>query len=429
MLVAQANDLGNNMDIKNKRVLMLSWEYPPRIIGGLARVVSSLSKELANSGWDVHVVTADHPDTPEHQLDGQVKVHRVKTQTDTSPDFLNWVNRLNIGLLQYAIQLQLQNPFSIIHAHDWMVTDAAWTMKTGFNIPLVSTMHATEAGRMHGVHTDLQRYIHQVEWRLTYESWQVIVNSQHMQGELEYLFGLPTNKIAVIPNGTEPGDFELDFDRQHLRNMFANPSERIILYVGRLVTEKGVQILLDAAPKVIAAYGETKFLIVGTGYHMDQLRKQAHDLGIENQVNFLGYVTDFELRKLYNIADVVCIPSLYEPFGIVALEAMAAKVPVVTSDAGGLSEFVEHTVTGLTTYAGDSGSLAWGLLEVMRNPQLAKRVSQQAYERVMQIYNWKVIAKQTGAVYDRVINQAQRWQTEKLMRKENPAAIGIGSKS
>ncbi len=360
----------NKTENKNKRVLVLSWEYPPRVIGGLARVVSSLSRELASCGWDVNVITADHPDTPEYELDEQVKIYRVKNQTDATPDFLSWVHRLNIGMLQYAVRLQREQPFSVIHAHDWMVTDAAWTIKTGFAVPLVSTMHATEAGRMHGIRTDLQRYIHQMEWRLTYESWQVIVNSLHMQAELQYHFNLPENKMVVIPNGTDPQSFNLNFDRQHLRNTLANPNERIVLYVGRLVTEKGVQILLDAAPKVIAAYGETKFLIVGTGYHMEQLKQQASVLGIEHQVTFLGYVSDDELRRLYNIADVVCIPSLYEPFGIVALEAMAAKVPVVTSDAGGLAEFVEHMVTGVTTYTGDSGSLAWGLLEILRSPEL-----------------------------------------------------------
>ena len=401
--------------VANKRVLMLSWEYPPRIIGGLARVVSSLSRELANTGWDVHVVTADHPGTLEHELDGPVKVHRVKNQTDTTPDFLSWTSRLNIGLLQYAIQLQNESPFSIIHAHDWMVTDAAWTMKTGFNIPLVSTVHATEAGRMHGIHNDMQRFIHQVEWRLTYESWQVIVNSQHMLGELKNLFALPTNKAVVIPNGTDIENFSINFDRQHLRNSLAAPSQKIVLYVGRLVREKGVQILLDAAPKVLNACPDTKFIIVGTGYYMDDLKQQAHNLGIEHQINFLGYVDDDQLRQLYNIADTVCIPSLYEPFGIVALEAMAAKVPVVTSDTGGLKDFVENMANGVTTYTGDSSSLAWGLLEVLRNPDFAKKIVKEAYERVLNIYNWKVIAKQTGEIYTRVIEEASNNKTNKTL--------------
>ncbi len=391
----------------SKKVLMLSWEYPPRVIGGLARVVASLSKQLSIAGWDIHVITADHPDTSEFELDGLVKVHRVKNQTDTTPDFLSWVSRLNIGLLQYAIQLHNESPFSIIHAHDWMVCDSAWTMKVGFNIPLITTMHATEAGRMRGIHNDLQRFIHQVEWRLTYESWQVIVNSYHMRNEMHNLFSLPANKTVVIPNGTDPDNFSINFDRQHLRNTVAAPNERIVLYVGRLVREKGVQVLLDAAPKILAACPQTKFLIVGTGYYMDDLKRQANYLGLDGHVNFLGYVDDEELRRLYNIADVVCIPSLYEPFGIVALEAMAAKVPVVTSDTGGLRDFVEHMVTGITTYTGDSGSLTWGLLEALRNTELSTAISREAYKRVLETYNWKVIAKHTSEIYSSVIEESK----------------------
>ena len=177
--------------------------------------------------------------------------------------------------------------------------------------------------------------------------------------------------------------------------------------MGRLVREKGVQILLDAAPKVINACPDTKFIIVGTGYYMEELKEQAYKLGINNQINFLGYVDDNELKKLYNIADVVCIPSLYEPFGIVALEAMAAKVPVVTSDTGGLRDFVQNMVNGITTYAGDSGSLAWGLLEVLRNPQLAKNIVDEAFARVSKIYNWKVIAQQTGKIYTEIIEESK----------------------
>jgi len=390
-----------------KRVLMLCWEYPPRIIGGLARVVWALSKEIAaRPGWEVHVVTADHPGTLEHEMDGNVHVHRVKTQTDTTPDFLTWVAKLNFGLLQHAIKLHHEKPFDIVHAHDWMVTDAAWVMKSGFGVPFVATIHATEAGRMHGIHTDMQRYIHQLEWRLTFEAWEVIVNSKHMHAELKRLFEVPSNKIVVIPNGTDPDHFDFPFDPQTLRPHYAASHEQIVLFVGRLVAEKGVQVMLNAAPSVLAQCPSTRFLIVGTGYHTEELRRQAHALGIEHQVRFLGYVTDDELKKLYRISDVVCIPSLYEPFGIVALEGMAAGVPVVTTDAGGLTDFVEHMVTGVTTFAGDSGSLAWGLLQVLRNPELASKLRATAHEKVRHIYNWKVIAKRTLELYDKVLNEA-----------------------
>jgi glycogen(starch) synthase len=391
-----------------KRVLMLSWEYPPRVIGGLARVVAELSTQMVKNGWDVHVVTADHPNTLEHETVDGVNIHRVKTVTDPTPDFLTWVNRLNFGLLQHAIQLHNKQPFSIMHAHDWMVTDAAWVMKSGFGIPLVATIHATEAGRMHGIHNDLQRYIHQLEWRLTFEAWEVIVNSHHMHAELQRSFNMPADKIVIIPNGTNPETFDFDFDPAPMRNQLAGPHEKIVLYVGRMVHEKGVQVLLNAAPMILSAYPNTRFLLVGTGGYLEDLKRQAWSLGIEDRVNFLGYVSDEDLRRLYKIADVVCIPSLYEPFGIVALEGMAAKVPVVTSEAGGLTDFVEHMSTGLTTYTGDAGSLAWGLLEVLRNPDLAERLRADAYEKVRNIYNWKVLAKRTLEVYDKVLSEASK---------------------
>jgi glycosyltransferase involved in cell wall biosynthesis len=404
-----------------KRVLMLSWEYPPRVIGGLSRVVSELSRQIAKQGWEVHVVTADHPGTAEHENDNGVFVHRVKTQTDWTPDFLTWSMRLNYGLLQYAIEIHRKTPFDIVHAHDWMVADAGWVMKKGFGLPLVSTIHATEAGRMHGLHNDLQRYISQIEWRLTFESWEVIVNSQHMLGELQNQFHMPKDKIAVIPNGIDPDQFDIDFDAAPLRNQYASRSEQIVLYVGRMVTEKGVQVLLNAAPSILASHPGTRFLLVGTGYFLEDLKRQAAAMNINHSVSFLGYVSDHDLRRLYKIANVVVIPSLYEPFGIVALEGMAAKAPVVTSDAGGLTDFVEHMVTGITTYAGDAGSLAWGISEALRNVDLVKKLTETAYEKVRHIYNWKVIAKRTLEVYDRVIEQA------KAMGADGVAATSRGT--
>ncbi len=396
---------------KVKRVLMLAWEYPPRIIGGLARVVWALSHELAELGLDVHVITADHPATPEFELDGKVKVHRVKTQTDSSPDFLTWVSKLNFGFLQYAIPLFNEQKFDIIHAHDWMVTDAAWVLKTTYDTPLVTTIHATEQGRMGGIHTSMQRYVHQMEWRLTYESFRVIVNSRHMVDELRGSFDLPLNKIDIIPNGVTPENFRIDFpenEKRAFRQSFAGESQKIVLYVGRLVNEKGVQVLIDAAPKVIQQYPETQFLIVGTGYFMETLKAQADYLGVTENVRFLGYVADADLLKLYQVTDAVAIPSLYEPFGIVALEGMAAGTPVVVSDVGGLRDFVEHMQNGVTTYAGNSDSLAWGLLQVLRDSKLAHHLNQTATKAVEEVYNWKMITKKTQETYESVFADSKQ---------------------
>jgi glycogen(starch) synthase len=261
-----------------------------------------------------------------------------------------------------------------------------------------------------------------MEWRLTFEAWEVIVNSNSMVGELQASFKMPTDKIAIIPNGTDPDVFDFEYDNRPMRSRYAREHEQIILYVGRMVREKGVQVLLDAAPRILAERPGTQFLMVGTGYYLEDLKKQAWQSGVGENCHFLGYVGDAELLELYKCADVVCIPSLYEPFGIVALEGMAAKVPVVTSDVGGLKDFVENMVTGVTTYAGDAGSLAWGLLQVLRNPELANRLRQDAYDKVKHVYNWKVIASRTFEVYRKVLNEAN-------MQKANVEAAAIPAKN
>ena len=221
-------------------------------------------------------------------------------------------------------------------------------------------------------------------------------------------FSVPKDKIAVIPNGTDPDVFNFEFDPAEFRKRYAHPSEEIILFVGRLVREKGVQVLLNAAPNILSRIPSARFLIVGSGYYADELKQQAYNLGIADRVNFLGYVSEQDLLRLYRVADAVAIPSLYEPFGIVALEGMAAKVPVVSSDAGGLTDFVENMVTGVTTYAGDANSVAWGLTEVLTNPHLYERLRRDAYEKVCNIYNWKVIAKRTLQVYEKVLKEAEQ---------------------
>lgn len=387
---------------------MFSWEYPPRVIGGLARVVAELSRKMCKQGWEVHVVTADHPGCAEHDMDEGVHVHRVKTQTDPTPDFLTWVHRLNFGLVQYATEIHRKTPFDIIHVHDWMVMDAGWVMKKGFGLPLIATMHATEAGRMKGIHTDLQRYINQLEWRLTFEAWKVIVNSKHMFHEVQNQFSMPADKLVVIPNGIDPETFKFDFDPLPLRHQYATDWQKIVMFVGRMVPEKGVQVLLNSIPSIVSECPGTQFLMVGTGYYLDELKRQAEYMNIQPYVHFLGYVSDPDLLQLYKIADCVCIPSLYEPFGIVALEGMAANVPVVTSDAGGLSDFVENMVNGVTTYAGNVQSLTWGILQVLRNPDLAEHLRKNALDAVTNVYNWNIIASSTLELYESVLAEAER---------------------
>lgn len=390
----------------NMKILMLTWEYPPRIVGGIARVVHDLSKRLIKDGHEVTVVTYRDGETPYYEDDKGVQVYRVDNYMIKSNNFIEWIMQLNFNLVAKASELIANGQqFDVIHAHDWLVANAAKTLKHSFNIPLVSTIHATESGRNSGIHDETQRYINDTEWMLTYESTEVIVNSNFMKGHVQGLFGLPFDKINVIPNGINITTFN-NVDRDYeFRRQYALDNEKIILYMGRLVYEKGIQHLISAMPKILNGYHDTKLIIAGKGGMMDELKSQAEALGIGNKVYFTGYLNQKQVQKMYKCSDIAVFPSTYEPFGIVALEAMLAGVPTVVSDVGGLNEIVEHSVDGMKSYAGNANSIADSILALLYDHALASKVSKNAKAKVKQEYNWNKIAQDTHFIYQKAICQ------------------------
>jgi len=396
------------MPVKGLRVVMLSWEYPPRIVGGISPHVHDLSRELVQSGVEVHVVTKATPNAPDEQVDDVgVNVHRV--HLDSEPD--NFVHE--IQLLNKATDLRVRQLLedwrdggqpTIFHAHDWLSLDAARELKYEYQLPMVATVHATEMGRNQGLNTDLQKYIHEQEYWLTYEAWRIIVCSDFMKSEVQRQFDAPADKVDIIYNGVDASKFEFDWsaeERASWRKRLALPSEKIVMYVGRFVREKGIHVLLNAASAVLAQQPTTKFVIVGGG-NRDKFEQFVRWYGLQEKVLFTGFMANRSLHMLYRCADVAVFPSLYEPFGIVALEGMAAGAPVVASDAGGLPEVVKHDETGTLAYAGSAESLAWAVLRVLENPERAENLRMAARERLDIDFAWPVLADQTIDVYNKV---------------------------
>ncbi|MHB1127839.1 MAG: glycosyltransferase family 4 protein [Bacillota bacterium] len=391
------------------RVLMLSWEYPPRSVGGLARHVEDLSLAEAAQGHQVHVVTCGTPGAPPYEEELGVHVHRVDLYPVDAPDLRTWVLQLNVKMMEQAVSLvERFGKFGVIHAHDWLAAFAGRALKHAFQWPLIATIHATEAGRNHGLHNDSQRYISSVEWWLTYEAWRVIVCSWAMFQEVQNLFQLPSDKIRVIPNGVNAAKFQNSEEIQGFRERFAVPGEKIIFFVGRLVQEKGVQVVLDAMPAILASCPEAKLIIAGTGPMENHLRHRAWSLNIATKVHFTGYIDDQTRNQLYRNASVAVFPSLYEPFGIVALEAMAAETPAVVSDTGGLSEIITHGINGLKAHPGNADSLASNIVRVLRDGGYAGTLRQNASRLVQDVYDWRQIARQTIEVYHQVLNDHRR---------------------
>lgn len=402
------------------KILMLTWEYPPRIVGGIARVVNDLSKRLIKDGHDVYVVTYREGSAPYYENDKGVHVYRVDNYMINPNNFIDWIMQLNFNMVAKVNELIAKGEkFDVIHAHDWLVAYAAKTLKNSYDLPLVSTIHATEAGRNGGIHDEVQRYINDTEWMLTYESSEVIVNSKFMKNDLQRLFGLPYEKINVVANGinsTTYSGVEKDYD---FRRQYAADNEKIILFMGRLVYEKGVQHLISAMPKILKNYHDAKLVIAGKGGMLDELKAQVEAMGLGQKVYFTGYLNAKQVSKMYKCADISVFPSTYEPFGIVALKAMLAGVPTVVSDVGGLNEIVEHGVDGMKSYAGNPNSLADSILELLFNPQLCESISKKAKTKVKNEYSWTKIAQDTHFIYQKAICQTMAERQAHQIAQEN----------
>ncbi|AGK98031.1 glycosyltransferase family 4 protein [Clostridium pasteurianum] len=403
------------------RIVMLSWEYPPKNIGGLSNHVHNLSRALTLLGHEIHVITCEEGTSPVEENDDGIIVHRVTPYKIDTEDFTKWIMQLNFSMIEECIRIIRKiGKIDIIHAHDWLSAYSAKALKWSFNIPMVSTIHATEEGRNNGIRTDMQRYISSTEWLLTYESWKIISCSNYMKEQIISNFKVADDKIWVVPNGVDSKGFDFEFNPLEFRRNYALDDEKIIFFIGRHVFEKGIQLLIDAAPRIIAEYSKAKFVIAGTGPMTEELKYKVKQIGLENKILFSGYMNNEIKSKLYRVANIAVFPSLYEPFGIVALEAMAAGCPIVVSDTGGLSELVKHRVNGMKMINGLVESLKDNVLALLQDNELCERIKEKAKESVKEKYTWEEVAKLTTKMYTLVKSEAldTEWDVDKKVFTE-----------
>ncbi len=387
------------------RVLHLSWEFPPRIIGGIAAHVFDLSRAQTRRWVETHVVTCNFPGAREYENIDGVNVDRSEAYA-TGDSFLGWILRMQKNLEEKACDLiNFINGVDIIHAHDWIAGVAGIGLKQLYRKPLIVTMHSTEYGRRIGLHNDFQTCIHEIEGWLCFEAWRVITCSHFMRDHVAWCFNIPHNKICVVPNGVDVTKFSFGFNYWDVRNRFANGSEKILLFVGRLVPEKGLDVLIKAFPRVLDNGVSAKIVAVGEGPQKDEFQRLADNYGLGSKVHFAGHIDDWTLRALYRVADVTVVPSRFEPFGIVALEAMAAHCPLVVSAVGGLNEIVDHDGTGLKVSQNDPEALAWAITRIIRDPGFKDWIVNNAYQKCLWNYNWDKIADWTIGVYDVALHE------------------------
>jgi glycogen synthase len=407
------------------RVLILSWEYPPIVEGGLARHVRKLSEELVRRGAEVHVLTRGgvdrfrlpgEPLVPRARLRRRydedrhgVCVHRVREPDFPKGDldaFISWVEHMNADMRAAGAELCERLEPDVVHSHDWLVADAARRLARCFRAPWLVTVHATEYGRHQGwVREHPQSHIHAVERRMVRDADAVITCSEYMREHVAEAFGIAAASVTVIPNGIDPTELQPVEDLPRLRARFAEPGEKLVLLVGRLVYEKGFHLALDALggqDGLLARLGNLRFLVAGSGTAEAELKAQARRLGLMEHGSFVGWTGDDVLHSLYRIADLCVVPSIYEPFGLVALEAMASGCPCIVADTGGLREVVPAgRRVGLRFRARDPRSLARMAEKLLTDDALRDRLVAEAGEHVLR-FDWADAARQTAAVYERL---------------------------
>ena len=379
---------------------MVTWEYPPLVVGGISAHAGGLARALARAGHDVVVLTLHHPDVPDDEEVDGVRVLRAATELPWLPDdqFVARMAGANHHLVALVARLRDWQP-DIVHAHDWLVAWAGQTLRTWWDVPLVATIHATERGRSGGhLGPGQPSAINSIEWWLTYAATRVICCSRFMRQEVLDAFQLPGEKVDVVPNGVDPQSWAPAPGDDGRRG----GDEPLLVSWGRVQYEKGFQTFVHALPEVRQEVPGVRAVVAGQGSYLPDLHAAARAVGVEDICAFPGFVPDEELKRLLHEATVAVIPSFYEPFGIVALEAMAAGAPVLAAASGGLVEVIDGTGAGVLYPPGDAGALSGALRRMLAHPG-ALADQQAAATRLLDGYTWDAVAARTVPVYTAAI--------------------------
>lgn len=389
------------------KILMVSWEYPPVVVGGLGRHVHHLATELVRGGHEVVILSrrptgtdaSTHP--THHRIEDGVLVVAVAEDPPHfvfGEDMLAWTLAMGHAMVRAGVALgkpglgEGWQP-DVVHAHDWLVAHPSIALAEHFDVPLVSTIHATEAGRHSGwISGAINRQVHSIEWWLANDSDAVITCSGSMKDEVTRLFDIRDSTVTVIRNGIDIRTWS--FLRRRPRQ---GPAR--LLYVGRLEYEKGIQDAIAALPRIRRSHPGTTLHIAGEGTQSTWLAQLARSHRVARSVSFLGTLEHDELLGWLHGADAIVLPSRYEPFGIIALEAAAAGIPLVASTAGGLGEAIVDKVTGLSFEPADVAGLAAAVRNVLDDSSAAQERAEAARDRLTVDFDWKHVADATAQVY------------------------------
>jgi glycogen(starch) synthase len=379
---------------------MLSWEFPPSSAGGTAAHVDGLAHAMQRAGHEVVLITRLVPGSERESNVGGVRVLRVDVEMPWLPDEpVAAVASANHAFVAASARLGTWRP-QIVHGHDWGVAWATDVLSTLYDVPVVTTFHGTERGR-HGGHlppgspTD----INSVEWWQAYRSRRVIASTRLMVREIVSGFEMDPDHVRRVPAGIDPAWWETAGPGEEI----GGPRGRLVFAWGRVRYEKGFQVLARAVGALRHRVAGLECMIAGRGSYLPELQSQIDIAGAGDLIQVPGFMSDNELRAAIHRAGCVVIPSLYEPFGVVALEALAGGAPLIVADTGGLAELVGGTGTALLFEPGNAAELADCIERVLSDRDLADDMVRKGRELLQATYSWDAIATRTLMVYQEAL--------------------------
>ncbi len=383
------------------RIAIFAWESTQSIsVGGIALHVSELAFALERKGHEVHLFTrVGKPHQSPYEVIFGVHYHRCSYPG--SADFIEDVNNMCRNFVQAFFMVEdLAGPFDVIHAHDWLTSNAVVWIKEVRHHKAVMTIHSTEYGRCgNNFYSGTSAVVRDHERHGSYCVDHVITVSHALKNEVTWMYNVPESKVAVIYNGVNYQDYNGWIDAGAVRRMYdIGPMDPMVLFVGRMVYQKGPDILVQAIPDILKYYNNAKFVFAGDGEMRRSVEEQASTMGVAHATRFLGYKSGWRLADLFKACDVVCVPSRNEPFGIVILEAWSAGKPVVATSIGGPSEIIWNEVTGLKI-SPEPDSVAWGLGTAFEDFDYARWMGRNGRIAVETVFSWDTIADHVLEVY------------------------------
>lgn len=387
------------------RIGLFSWESLHSIsVGGIAVHVTELAAALQRKGNEVHVFTRIGSDQKVYEVIDDVHYHRCPFAF--SNDFMQEMDNMSKSMAHYFFETEnVSGVFDIVHGHDWHVVNALNDIKNARSKRIVWTLHSNQFGRDGNHFNDGgANVIKDIEWNGTYIAEKVIVCSQAMRKETQWIHKIPGDKMRVIHNGIWAYKFDgfIDPWNDAKKKYGIGVYDPVALFVGRMTTQKGPDMLLEAVPNILKDHPNAKIVFVGDGYMNHDLENKAREMNVAHATRFTGYISDQDKANLFKACDCVVVPSRNEPFGIVVLEAWACGKPVIATHGTGAGEIVWHDVTGLKVYK-NPNSIAWGVKEIFSNPEKAKWIGGNGREAAEKAFTWDKIAEETLNVYRELV--------------------------